>query len=63
MDGLRVTTPEATTELLDVFQKHGHNEVDTARMYVGGTSEEMLGSIGWQVRLQSFPFINVFKQL
>ncbi|KAJ7878697.1 NADP-dependent oxidoreductase domain-containing protein [Mycena leptocephala] len=50
MEGLRVTTPEATAELLDVFQKHGHSEVDTARMYVGGTSEEMLGSVGWQER-------------
>ncbi|KAF7340290.1 putative aldo keto reductase [Mycena venus] len=47
---LRVTTPEATAELLDVFQKHGHSEVDTARMYAAGTSEEMLGSIGWQAR-------------
>jgi aflatoxin B1 aldehyde reductase len=63
MEGLRVTTPEATAELLDVFQKHGHSEVDTARMYVGGTSEEMLGSVGWQVRLQPFHLKNVFKCL
>ncbi|KAF8140787.1 NADP-dependent oxidoreductase domain-containing protein [Mycena galopus ATCC 62051] len=49
-EAVRVTTPEATTELLDIFQKHGHTEVDTARMYTGGTSEEMLGVIGWQER-------------
>ncbi|KAJ6555933.1 NADP-dependent oxidoreductase domain-containing protein [Mycena capillaripes] len=47
---VRITTPEATTELLDDFQKHGHTEVDTARMYSAGTSEEMLGSVGWQAR-------------
>ncbi|KAJ7907990.1 NADP-dependent oxidoreductase domain-containing protein [Mycena leptocephala] len=50
LEAVRVTTQEATTELLDIFQKHGHSEVDTARMYVGGTSEEMLGAIGWQER-------------
>jgi aflatoxin B1 aldehyde reductase len=59
LEAVRVTTQEATTELLDIFQKHGHSEVDTARMYVGGTSEEMLGAIGWQVRLQPFPYINI----
>ncbi|KAJ7914235.1 NADP-dependent oxidoreductase domain-containing protein [Mycena leptocephala] len=50
MEAIRVTTQEATTELLDLFQKHGHNEVDTARMYTNGTSEEMLGAISWQER-------------
>ncbi|KAJ6511550.1 NADP-dependent oxidoreductase domain-containing protein [Mycena vitilis] len=49
-DVVRVTTEDATTELLDVFQKHGHNEVDTARMYSAGTSEVMLGAIGWKQR-------------
>ncbi|KAJ7838225.1 NADP-dependent oxidoreductase domain-containing protein [Mycena olivaceomarginata] len=56
MEAIRVTTQEATTELLDLFQKHGHSEVDTARIYTNGTSEEMLGAISWQVRLlQLFP--------
>ncbi|EJD00810.1 Aldo/keto reductase [Fomitiporia mediterranea MF3/22] len=36
--------------ILDVFQKHGHYEVDTARFYGGGTSEEYLGKINWQNR-------------
>ncbi|KAJ7740243.1 NADP-dependent oxidoreductase domain-containing protein [Mycena maculata] len=45
-----VTTPKAIIELLDVFQKHGHNEVDTARIYSGGTMEELLGAVGWQER-------------
>ncbi|KAJ6486529.1 NADP-dependent oxidoreductase domain-containing protein [Mycena vitilis] len=42
--------PDAAVELLDVFQKHGHSEVDTARMYSAGKSEEMLAAIGWQAR-------------
>ncbi|KAJ7303462.1 NADP-dependent oxidoreductase domain-containing protein [Mycena albidolilacea] len=49
-EGVRVTAREATIELFDVFQKHGHSEVDTARMYAAGTSEQMLGSIAWQER-------------
>lgn len=36
--------------ILDVFQAHGHYEVDTARVYCGGTSEEYLGKINWQKR-------------
>jgi len=31
--------------MLDVFVKHGHNEVDNARVYCGGTSEEYLGQV------------------
>ncbi|KAJ7632840.1 NADP-dependent oxidoreductase domain-containing protein [Roridomyces roridus] len=47
---LRVTTTEGAIELLDVFAKHGHTEIDTARMYGGGTTEERLGTIDWQER-------------
>ncbi|RDW61973.1 hypothetical protein BP6252_11406 [Coleophoma cylindrospora] len=36
--------------MLDLFQKHGHKEVDTARVYGGGSSEEYLGELGWQSR-------------
>lgn len=31
--------------ILDVFQKHGHNEIDTARTYGGGSSEQYLGQL------------------
>ncbi|KIH93735.1 aldo/keto reductase [Sporothrix brasiliensis 5110] len=31
--------------ILDVFQKHGHNEIDTARTYGGGSSETYLGQL------------------
>jgi aflatoxin B1 aldehyde reductase len=46
----RVTTLDDTKAILDVFQKHGHNEVDTARIYGQGSSEEYLGDIEWQKR-------------
>lgn len=36
--------------MLDVFQAHGHNEVDTAIAYASGTSEEYLGKIDWLKR-------------
>ena len=36
--------------MLDVFQKHGHDEIDTARIYGGGSSEEYLGQLKWQER-------------
>jgi aflatoxin B1 aldehyde reductase len=46
----RVTTLDGTKAMLDVLQKHGHNEVDTARLYGQGSSEEYLGEIDWQKR-------------
>jgi aflatoxin B1 aldehyde reductase len=33
-----------------VFQKHGHNEIDTARVYGNGSSEEILSELDWQKR-------------
>jgi aflatoxin B1 aldehyde reductase len=36
--------------MLDVFQSHGHKEIDTARVYGGGSSEEYLGNLNWQDR-------------
>lgn len=46
----RVHDIETAKDILDVFQKHGHNEVDTARAYGVGSSEEMLGDLEWQKR-------------
>ncbi|KAF2399776.1 Aldo/keto reductase [Trichodelitschia bisporula] len=40
----------AAAEILDVLQAHGHSEVDTARTYAGGTSEEYLGQLDWRAR-------------
>ncbi|THG98238.1 hypothetical protein EW026_g3918 [Hermanssonia centrifuga] len=48
--GARVHTLKEVEAILDVFQAHGHSELDTARVYTGGTSEEMLGDIDWKKR-------------
>ncbi|KZV72567.1 Aldo/keto reductase [Peniophora sp. CONT] len=49
-DGARLHTPEAVSEVLDVFQKHGHTEIDSARVYTSGSSEELLGKIDYKGR-------------
>ena len=46
----RVHSLEEASEILDIFQKHGHNEIDTARMYGQGSSEEYLGELDWKKR-------------
>ena len=47
---VRVTDLKDANAILDIFQKHGHNEIDTARFYGGGTSESMLLDLDWQKR-------------
>ncbi|KAG1800853.1 Aldo/keto reductase [Suillus plorans] len=49
-EGARVHELKDVETILDIFQSHGHNEVDTARIYAFGTSEEYLGKINWQNR-------------
>ncbi|CAE6392477.1 unnamed protein product [Rhizoctonia solani] len=49
-EGARIETVEAVGEILDVFKSYGHCEVDTARVYTNGTSEELLGEVEWQKR-------------
>ena len=44
----RVFTLEDTSALLSTFQSHGFNEVDTARVYGEGSSEEYLGKLDWK---------------
>lgn len=48
--GARVHNLDDAGRVLDIFQQHGHREVDTARLYGGGSSEEMLASLEWQRR-------------
>jgi len=47
-DGARVHDVKDIEAILDVFLKHGHRELDTARVYSWGTCEEYLGKINWQ---------------
>ncbi|KAF9500383.1 Aldo/keto reductase [Pleurotus eryngii] len=44
-EGARVHDIKDVEAILDAFQAHGHTEVDTARVYAGGTSEEYLGRV------------------
>lgn len=46
----RVHDLKTAGAILDVFQKHGHSEVDTALAYGNGSSEQMLGELDWQKR-------------
>src|ERR1700743_3848219 len=46
----RVHSLDEAGAILDVFRKYGHTELDTARVYGGGSSEEMLGHLKWQDR-------------
>lgn len=46
----RVHDLKDCAEILDVFQKFGHNEIDTALVYGAGSSEQYLGQLDWQKR-------------
>lgn len=48
--GARVTDPAEFGRVLDHFQSRGYNEVDTARMYVGGKQEAFTRDAGWKDR-------------
>ncbi|KAK7677164.1 hypothetical protein QCA50_019873 [Cerrena zonata] len=45
-EGARVHTLADTQAILSAFRAHGHTEIDTARVYAGGSSEEFLGKLG-----------------
>ncbi|EPQ29191.1 uncharacterized protein PFL1_03478 [Pseudozyma flocculosa PF-1] len=42
----RVHDIDECRAILDIFASHGHTELDTARMYGSGSSEEYLGQMG-----------------
>jgi aflatoxin B1 aldehyde reductase len=48
--GARVHTTEDAGKILDMFQSHGHTEIDTARVYGNGSSEEILAALDLQSR-------------
>jgi len=47
-EGARIHTVSDVAAVINVLQQHGHNEIDTARVY--GTSEALLGQLKWQER-------------
>ena len=48
--GARITSLEAYKSALDYFQAQGHNEIDTARSYIGGKQEAWSRDAGWKDR-------------
>ncbi|KAI0753607.1 Aldo/keto reductase [Fomes fomentarius] len=49
-EGVRVSDLSKIGAFFDVFQAHGHYEVDTAWIYGGCTTEEYLGKLDWKKR-------------
>ncbi|GAW23334.1 hypothetical protein ANO14919_128900 [Xylariales sp. No.14919] len=45
-----INSVEQAAQVLEVFKRHGHNELDSARAYGEGTTEELLGDLKWQNR-------------
>ncbi len=46
----RVHDLKDADSMLDLFRKYGHEEIDTARVYGEGSSEEYLSEMTWQGR-------------
>lgn len=49
-EGARVTSLDDYNKCLDLLQKQGHNEIDTARSYVGGKQEAFTAEARWKER-------------
>ncbi|KAJ3205502.1 hypothetical protein HDU82_005165 [Entophlyctis luteolus] len=45
-EGGRISDRKLLQEILDLFKSNGCNEIDTARMYCGGNTEEVLRELG-----------------
>ena len=50
VEQVRIHDSETVGSMLDLLRSHGYNEIDTARTYGGGSSEESLGNLGWKER-------------
>jgi aflatoxin B1 aldehyde reductase len=48
--GARITSLDEYNRCLDHFQQQGFNEVDTARVYVGGEQEAFTAKANWKER-------------
>ncbi|KAI8815614.1 NADP-dependent oxidoreductase domain-containing protein [Fimicolochytrium jonesii] len=52
--GGRISDQKEIQRILDLYASHGHKELDTARMYCGGNTEEVLGEMNVQNSAHSF---------
>ncbi|KAJ5481952.1 Drug/metabolite transporter [Penicillium sp. IBT 31633x] len=48
--GARITSLDEFNKCLDYFQQQGFNEVDTARIYIGGEQEAFTAKANWKSR-------------
>ncbi|GIZ40925.1 hypothetical protein CKM354_000424500 [Cercospora kikuchii] len=48
--GARITSLDTYKSCLDHFQSRGYNEIDTARVYIGGKQEAWTRDAGWKER-------------
>ncbi|OQD82092.1 hypothetical protein PENANT_c023G04279 [Penicillium antarcticum] len=48
--GARITSLDEYNKCLDYFQQQGFNEIDTARIYVGGEQEAFTAKANWKSR-------------
>ncbi|KAJ5852410.1 uncharacterized protein N7529_011795 [Penicillium soppii] len=48
--GARITSLDEYNKCLDYFQQQGFNEIDTARVYVGGQQEAFTAKANWKSR-------------
>ncbi|XXG95178.1 hypothetical protein Hte_001438 [Hypoxylon texense] len=48
--GARMTSLDDFKQALDIFQGRGYNELDTARLYIGGQQESFTRQAGWKER-------------
>jgi aflatoxin B1 aldehyde reductase len=49
-EGARITSLDSYNSILDRFQAAGYNEIDTARVYVGGKQEAFTREANWKSR-------------
>ncbi|KAI9360770.1 NADP-dependent oxidoreductase domain-containing protein [Zopfochytrium polystomum] len=60
--GGRIADLATMTEILSVVKAHGHHELDTARMYCDGNTEEVLAQLGastnpdFHIHTKAYPF-------
>ena len=48
--GARITSLDEYNKCLDYFQAQGYNEIDTARLYIGGKQEAFTSEAHWKER-------------
>jgi aflatoxin B1 aldehyde reductase len=48
--GARIYDVKTVADILDLFKRHGYDELDTARGYCNGQEEAFITQVGWKQR-------------